>query len=86
MDRFVALAPGAAVNVGRPGAVPADPVACEAVIKPELPLQRLSGEAGLRALVGRVSKLIVLELAYAGLRALHPQVLDVSRDKLSWFL
>ncbi len=50
------------------------------------PFARLGGEAGVRALVDRFYDLMDLEPAYAGLRALHPQVLDGSRDKLFWFL
>ncbi len=50
------------------------------------PFERLGGEAGVRALVDRFYDLMDLEPAYAGLRALHPAVLDGSRDKLFWFL
>lgn len=50
------------------------------------PFERLGGEAGVRALVDRFYDLMELEPAYAGLRALHPQSLDGSRDKLFWFL
>ncbi len=48
--------------------------------------ERLGGEAGVRALVDRFYDLMDLEPAYAGIRALHPQQLEGSRDKLFWFL
>ena len=47
---------------------------------------QLGGEAGVRALVEHFYDLMDLEPAYAGIRALHPQTLDGSRDKLFWFL
>ena len=50
------------------------------------PFVRLGGETGVRALVDRFYDLMDLELAYAGIRALHPATLDGSRDKLFWFL
>ncbi|MGC4075563.1 MAG: group II truncated hemoglobin [Rubrivivax sp.] len=50
------------------------------------PFERLGGEPGVRALVDRFYDLMELEPAYAALRALHPQSLDGSRDKLFWFL
>lgn len=46
----------------------------------------IGGEVRLRALVDRFYDLMDLEPAYAGIRALHPQTLDGSRDKLNWFL
>jgi hemoglobin len=46
----------------------------------------LGGEPGVRALVDRFYNLVDLEPAYSGIRALHPGVLDGSRDKLRWFL
>jgi hemoglobin len=48
--------------------------------------QTLGGEAGVRALVDRFYDLMDLEPTYAGIRALHPPMLDGSRDKLAWFL
>jgi hemoglobin len=50
------------------------------------PFERLGGEPGVRALVDRFYDLMDLEPGFAGLRALHPRVLDGSRDKLHWFL
>ena len=50
------------------------------------PFERLGGEAGVRALVDRFYDLMDLEPHYAGLRALHPALLEGSRDKLFWFL
>jgi len=50
------------------------------------PYAALGGEPGVQALVDRFYDLMDLEPAYAGIRALHPGVLDGSRDKLYWFL
>ena len=50
------------------------------------PYEGLGGEPGVRALVDRFYDLMDLEPVYAGLRALHPQDLGGSRDKLHWFL
>jgi hemoglobin len=52
----------------------------------DTPFQRLGGEAAVRVLVDRFYDLMDLEPAYTGLRALHPTVLDGSRDKLFWYL
>lgn len=46
----------------------------------------IGGEAGLRELVDRFYDLMELEPEFAGIRAMHPNVLDSSRDKLFWFL
>ncbi len=63
------------------------PADAAAPAQPQLtPFQRLEGEPGVRALVDRFYDLMDLEPAYAGIRALHPQALDGSRDKLHWFL
>jgi hemoglobin len=50
------------------------------------PFEQLGGEARVRALVDRFYDLMDLEPSFAGIRALHPQDLDGSRDKLFWFL
>ena len=50
------------------------------------PFELLGGEAAVRRLVDRFYDLMDLEPGYAGLRALHPDTLDGSRDKLHWFL
>ena len=50
------------------------------------PYEQLGGDAGVRALVDRFYDLMDIEPAYAGLRAIHPESLDGSRDKLHWFL
>ncbi|HET7774533.1 MAG TPA: group II truncated hemoglobin, partial [Burkholderiaceae bacterium] len=46
----------------------------------------VGGEARVRALVDRFYDLMDLEPQFAGIRALHPNTLDSSRDKLFWFL
>lgn len=46
----------------------------------------LGGEEAVRALVDRFYDLMELEPQFLGLRALHPQDLGSSRDKLHWFL
>ena len=46
----------------------------------------IGGEARLRELVDRFYDLMDLEPQFAALRAMHPQSLDGSRDKLLWFL
>ncbi len=46
----------------------------------------IGGEAKVRALVDRFYDLMDLEPQFAGIRALHPNTLDSSRDKLFWFL
>ncbi|MFY9509746.1 MAG: group II truncated hemoglobin [Rubrivivax sp.] len=50
------------------------------------PFERLGGETGVRSLVDRFYDLMDLEPGFAGIRRLHPQTLDGSRDKLFWFL
>jgi len=50
------------------------------------PFALLGGEAPVRALVDRFYDLMDLEPQFAALRALHPQELSGSRDKLFWFL
>jgi hemoglobin len=48
--------------------------------------EAIGGDAPLRALVDRFYDLMDLEPGYAALRALHPNTLEGSRDKLHWFL
>lgn len=46
----------------------------------------IGGETGVRELVDRFYDLMELEPEFAGIRAMHPPLLDGSRDKLFWFL
>jgi hemoglobin len=46
----------------------------------------LGGDARVRELVDRFYDLMDLEARFAVLRALHPESMDGSRDKLYWFL
>ncbi len=46
----------------------------------------LGGESAVRELVDRFYDLMDLEPAYVGIRRLHPDTLEGSRDKLHWFL
>ena len=46
----------------------------------------LGGEVRVRALVDRFYDRMALDERFAGIRALHPEQLDGSRDKLFWFL
>ncbi|MFM9916541.1 MAG: group II truncated hemoglobin [Rhizobacter sp.] len=50
------------------------------------PFEILGGEPAVRQLVDRFYDLMDLEPAFKVLRALHPEALDGSRDKLHWFL
>ncbi len=54
--------------------------------EPQSAFELLGGEPAVRDLVDRFYDLMALEARYAGLRALHPDDLDGSRDKLFWFL
>ena len=45
----------------------------------------LGGEDRVRALVDRFYDLMALDERFAGIRALHPPMLDGSRDQLFWF-
>lgn len=53
--------------------------------KPTL-YEQLGGEPGVRRLVDAFYDGMDAAPAYAGIRALHPQDLSASRDKLFWFL
>lgn len=46
----------------------------------------LGGDTGLRALVDHFYDLMALDDRFAGIRAMHPQDMSTSRDKLFWFL
>ncbi len=50
------------------------------------PYVQLGCDAGVRALVDRFYDLMEFDPAYAGIRALHPERIDGSRDKLYMFL
>ena len=50
------------------------------------PYERLGGDAGVRALVDAFYDRMDLEPTFAGIRSLHHETLDGSRDKLYWFL
>jgi hemoglobin len=50
------------------------------------PYELLGGDEAVRALVDTFYDLMDLESGYTQLRALHPQDLSGSRDKLYWFL
>ncbi|MDI4633700.1 group II truncated hemoglobin [Pelomonas sp. V22] len=58
----------------------------ESAGKPATAFDWVGGEAAVRQLVDRFYDLMDLESAYAALRAVHPPLLDGSRDKLHWFL
>jgi hemoglobin len=46
----------------------------------------VGGEERVRLLVDRFYDLMAMDPLYANVRAMHPVVLDESRDKLFWFL
>ncbi|MEY4328879.1 MAG: hypothetical protein RL703_698 [Pseudomonadota bacterium] len=46
----------------------------------------LGGETGVRSLVDDFYDLMQLDERFAGIRAMHPQDMSTSRDKLFWFL
>lgn len=46
----------------------------------------LGGEAGVRTLVDDFYDHMQLDARFAGIRAMHPQDMSSSRDKLFWFL
>lgn len=50
------------------------------------PFAQLGGEARVRELVDRFYDLMELDPEFAAIRALHPNTLEGSRDKLFWFL
>ena len=52
----------------------------------ESPFVLFNGEAGIRMLVDAFYDHMDLDPEFAGIRKLHPETLDGSRDKLYWFL
>jgi hemoglobin len=50
------------------------------------PFDQFGGESGVRQLVDAFYDHMDLDPEFAGIRALHPTMLDGSRDKLFWFL
>jgi hemoglobin len=54
--------------------------------EPATAFEWVGGEAAVRVLVDRFYDLMDLEPAYSGIRALHPQDMTESRNKLFWFL
>jgi len=52
----------------------------------DTPFDWVGGEAAVRALADRFYDLMDREPAYAGIRAMHPDSLDDSRQKFFWFL
>ena len=52
----------------------------------ETPFDWVGGETAVRALADRFYDLMDREPAYAGIRAMHPEFLDDSRQKFFWFL
>lgn len=55
-------------------------------VVPPTPFEAIGGEAAVRRIVDVFYDRMDVDPAYAGLRALHPQDLAGSRDKLHWFL
>ncbi len=51
----------------------------------ESPYVLFNGEVGIRMLVDAFYDHMDLDLEFAGIRKLHPESLDGSRDKLYWF-
>ena len=52
----------------------------------ERPFVLFNGEEGIRMLVDAFYDHMDLDPEFAGIRKLHPEKLDGSRDKLYWFL
>ena len=52
----------------------------------ESPFILFNGEEGIRMLVDAFYDHMDLDPEFAGIRKLHPETLDASRDKLYWFL
>lgn len=55
-------------------------------MSPPTVFEVLGGEAAIRRMVDAFYDLMDREPAFAGIRALHPESLQGSRDKLFWFL
>lgn len=54
--------------------------------QPATAFELFGGQERLRELVDRFYDLMAMDERFAGIRAMHPVVLDDSRDKLFWFL
>jgi hemoglobin len=72
-----------AASSDRPQTAPQDD---EAPPRTPTAFDSLGGEARVRALVDRFYDLMAMDDRFAILRAMHPALLDGSRDKLFWFL
>ena len=53
---------------------------------PRSPFETMGGEAGVRRLVDAFYDHMDLDPEFVAIRALHPETLEHSRDKLFWFL
>ncbi len=69
-----------------PGAADADGAADDHLASAASVYQQIGGADVLRRMVDRFYDLMELEHAFAGIRAMHPESTDGSRDKLFWFL
>ncbi|CAM2151977.1 Group 2 truncated hemoglobin YjbI [Pararobbsia alpina] len=60
--------------------------ATEETLSTPTAFELIGGEERVREMIDRFYDLMDLEPEYAGIRKLHPQTLDNSRDKTFWFL
>lgn len=77
---------GTTGNSGASGATGTTGAAAAATPGPATPYDLLGGDSAVRALVDRFYDRMDADARFAETRALHPPVLDGSRDKLYWFL